>query len=361
MKLDLVCNLPPVDGNPRNSEGTFARGFKGEILYAYSRYTGESCHDDATCDIALIRSFDEGNTWSEPVIIARAKEDFGTNNVMSVSSVVQKNGDLAFYFLIKELDYTTSIGRVLTRDGENFTAERCQFDKSVRPGYFCVNNDRIVRLSDGRLMAPWCWVCAEAAKIDRRDPCHCGAFLSDDDGKTFYDAGFDFVSTDLANTRYGFQEPGMIELSDRLYYWTRTGYGRQYETVSFTGPSGFHYPQPSIFTSPVSPMQIKKHNGILYNAYNPKPRWNGYEEYEQEHPGVWSRSPMVLRISRDEGKTWGKMNVVGDDPDRGYSYPAMFFTEDGHLLLGICRGSGAEGNNLCTIGIYKIDLSTVEE
>ena len=361
MNLNLVCNLPPIPDNPRNSEGTFARGFKGEIMFLYSRYRGESFHDNACSDIAMIVSYDEGETWTEPRVLVRSDE-YGVVNIMSVSTVYQRDGSLGFYFLILDPEtFNVDLGRLITFDGENFTAERCQFDKSVRPGYFCVNNDRIVRLSDGRLMAPWCWVCAEAAKIDRRDPCHCGAFLSDDDGKTFYDAGFDFVSTDLANTRYGFQEPGMIELSDRLYYWTRTGYGRQYETVSFTGPSGFHYPQPSIFTSPVSPMQIKKHNGILYNAYNPKPRWNGYEEYEQEHPGVWSRSPMVLRISRDEGKTWGKMNIVGDDPDRGYAYPAMFFTKDGHMLLGICRGSGAEGNNLCTLGIYKIDLATVEE
>ncbi len=360
MKLKLTCNLPPVPGNPRNSEGTFARGFHGEIMFVYSRYRGDSFHDNACCDIAMIVSTDEGETWSEPRVLVDS-DFFGVKNIMSVSTVYQKDGSLGFYFLVLDpVEYTVDLGRLITFDGENFKAVRCVYDDSVRRGYFCVNNDRFVRLADGRLMAPWCWVSGEAAKIDRRDPCHCGAFLSDDDGKTFYDAGFDFVSTDLANSRYGFQEPGVIELSDRLYYWTRTGYGRQYESVSFTGPGGFAYPTPSIFTSPVSPMQIKMHDGILYNAYNPKPRWNGYEEYEQEHPGVWSRSPMVLRKSVDEGKTWGPLNIIEDDPDRGYSYPAMFFTDDGHLLLGYCRGSGEEGCNLCTLGISKIDLSTVE-
>lgn len=360
MKKNLVCNLPPIPENPRNSEGAFARGFHGEILFVYSRFRGDSCHDNACSDLALIASYDEGETWSEPRVLVRS-EEFGVINLMSVSAVEQRDGSLGFYFLVLHPDtFHTDLGRLITFDGENFIAEHCVYDKSVRAGYYCVNNDRIVRLSDGRLMAPYCWVSSEAAKTDRRDPCHCGSFLSDDDGKTFYDAGFDYVSTDLANSRYGFQEPGVIELSDRLYYWTRTGYGRQYESVSYTGPSGFHYPQPSIFTAPVSPMQIKEHDGVLYNVYNPKPRWNGYEEYEKEYPGVWSRSPMVLRISKDEGKTWGPMNIVGDDPDRGYSYPAMFFTNDGHLLLGICRGSGAEGNNLCTLGIVTIDLSTVE-
>ena len=52
MKKNLVCNLPPVLGNPRNSEGAFARGFHGEILFVYSRFRGDSCHDNACSDIA---------------------------------------------------------------------------------------------------------------------------------------------------------------------------------------------------------------------------------------------------------------------------------------------------------------------
>ena len=60
MKFKLLHQIPPAENNPRNSEGTFIRGKNGEILFAYSRYTGESFHDHATCDIALIASFDEG-------------------------------------------------------------------------------------------------------------------------------------------------------------------------------------------------------------------------------------------------------------------------------------------------------------
>ena len=72
MNVRLLHQLPPSENNPRNSEGAFLRGQKGEILFAYSRYTGESTHDHASCDIALITSYDEGKTWSEPGIIERA-------------------------------------------------------------------------------------------------------------------------------------------------------------------------------------------------------------------------------------------------------------------------------------------------
>ena len=93
MNTRLIHQLPPTDNNPRNSEGAFVRGKNGEILFAYSRYTGNSCHDHASCDIALIVSYDEGESWSEPRIIVKAK-DFHIQNVMSVSALEQKNGDI---------------------------------------------------------------------------------------------------------------------------------------------------------------------------------------------------------------------------------------------------------------------------
>ena len=73
MNVTLIHQLPPAQGNPRNSEGAFLRGKKGELLFAYSKYSGESNHDHASCDIALIRSFDEGLTWSKPEILASAQ------------------------------------------------------------------------------------------------------------------------------------------------------------------------------------------------------------------------------------------------------------------------------------------------
>ena len=358
MKATLVWTRPSTPENPRNSEGAFLRGKEGEILFAYSCYAGDSFHDHAACNVALITSYDEGETWSEPRIIAHAKEDFGTQNIMSVSSLVQKNGDLAFYFMIKENDFTTTMGRVISTDGKSFRAERCSFN--VPPAYYIVNNDRVVRLSDGRIVVPTAWISAEKNRNGIYYPFYTSCLISEDDGQTFIKANFDFTSNDEANAAYGYQEPGIIELEDRFYLWMRTGYGRQYESVSREGLEGFCPPYPSIFTSPMAPMQIKKHQGVLYNAYNPKPRWNGSERYENGFPWIWCRSPIVLRKSVDDGKTWGPLNILEEDPDRGFSYPSMFFTEDGHLLIGYCRGSREEGSDLCSLGISKVDLSTVE-
>ena len=354
MNVRLIHQFPPSPGNPRNSEGAFLRGKSGEILFAYSRYRGDSFHDHAACDIALTVSRDEGKTWSESRIIARAA-DFGTQNIMSVSAVEQRDGRLAFYFLIKENDFTTTLGRAISADGENFTVERCA--ARFPAAYYVVNNDRIVRLSDGRLVAPASYITA----LENRTEAHCEmiatALVSDDDGASFYKADFDFTTTDPVNARYGHQEPGMLERPDgSVYLWMRTGYGCQYESVSDAGLNGFFRPRPSEFTSPASPMQIKAAGETVYAVYNPIPRYNG----RQLIPGSWGRTPIVLRKSTDGGYTYGKLNVIEDDPARGYCYPAIFGTNDGRLLIAYCRGNEADGNTLCRLGIAEIDADTIE-
>lgn len=353
MNTRLVHQLPPEQDNPRNSEGAFLRGKKGEILFAYSRYTGESSHDHASCDIALIVSHDEGETWSKPRLIARAA-DFGTNNIMSVSAVEQKNGDLAFYFLIKENDLNTTLGRVLSSDGEHWKSERCICN--VPNAYYVVNNDRIVRLSDGRLIAPASLCTNEEILLHGGRHMSATILISEDDGASFTRSEQTFSLPNPADWSRGYEEPGIIEYSNRLYYWIRTYLGRQYETESRDGINGFFEPRPSEFTSPNSPMQIKSFDGVAYAIYNPIPRYNGRVEAE----GTWGRTPIVIRKSLDNGNTWGKLNIIEDDDTRGYGYPAVFQTNDGSLLLAYCRGDALDGNTLCRLGISKIEISSVE-
>lgn len=354
MNVRLLHQIPPAPDNPRNSEGAFLRGKQGEILFAYSRYHGDSSHDHAACDIALIVSHDEGRSWSEPRIIAPASA-FGTKNVMSVSAIEQADGRLAFYFLIKENDFTTTLGRAISADGEHFTVERCA--ARFPAAYYVVNNDRIIRLSDGRLIAPASYVSAQEISNGRTCEMIATALISDDDGESFYKADFDFTTSDPINARYGHQEPGMLERKDgSVYLWMRTNYGCQYESVSTKGLEGFIKPRPSEFTSPPSPLQMKAVGEAVYAVYNPIPRYNGREML----PGTWGRTPIVLRKSLNDGCTFGKLNAIEDDPSRGYCYPAIFGTRDGRLLLAYCRGNDTDGNTLCRLGIAEVNLSEIE-
>ncbi len=354
MNIRLVHEIPPGVDNPRNSEGAFIRGADGEILFAYSRYLGDSTHDHAPCDIAMIESRDEGETWSEPRVIAPASA-FGVKNVMSVSAVRQLNGDIAFYFLIKENDFSTTLGRTVSADGKNFRTERCRAD--FPRAYYVVNNDRIVRLSDGRLVAPAAFISREENEWGGRCPFKTTCLISSDDGASFQKAGFSLFTTDRVNAGHGMQEPGIMERTDgSLYLWIRTGYGRQYEAVSDGDVNRFSELQPSQFTSPDSPMQMKTFDGVTYVVYNPVPHYDG----RYEPSGCMGRTPFVIRKSTDDGRSFGPLNVIGDDPLRGYAYPAIFQTRDGHFLLSYCRGSSEEGDVLCRTGIAKVEISSIE-
>lgn len=353
LPIRLTHQLPPAPGNPRNSEGAFLRGKQGEILFAYSRYRADSNHDHAPCDIALIVSHDEGEHWSEPTLIATAAA-FGTKNIMSVSAMEQQNGDLAFYFLIKENDFTTTLGRSVSTDGIHFTAERC--DCRFPPAYYVVNNDRLVRLRDGRIVAPASYITAEEIRNEVRCPFITTALISTDDGKSFEKAPFDRTTVDPVNHRYGLQEPGVFEHQNgEIYLWARTGYGCQYECLSADGLRSVTSPRAGAFTSPPSPMQIKAIGDAVYAVYNPTPNYNGREN----PPGCWGRTPIVLRKSIDDGKTFGDLYIIEEEPTRGYCYPAIFSTRDDCLLLAYCRGDAQDGNTLCRLGIAKIGLADI--
>ena len=357
MNVTLLHQLPPTVGNPRNSEGAFLRGKRGEILFAYSRYVGDTWHDDAVCDIALISSGDEGRTWSEPVIIATAAE-YGAKNIMSVSALELSDGRLAFFYLVKEEleegQLIITFARSVSADGIRYTNERCHIQ--AEPAFYIVNNDRMVRLASGRIVAPVAYVPRAPLLGSIRTPCVTSCLYSDDDGRTFRKAAFDLCSTYGPNAVCGLQEPGILARGDGLYLWMRTEYGCQYESLSTHGLEGFGEARLSVLSSPRSPMQMKEYDGVIYAVYNPIPRYNG----RVIAGGTSGRTPLVIRKSVDGGKTYGPLNVIEDDPTRGYSYPAMFKTRDGRLLLGYCRGDEADGNHLCRIGIAELEIESIE-
>lgn len=354
----LVFDIAPTNDNPRNSEGAFLRSPDGDILFAYSSYSGGDNSDGAPCDIALIRSSDEGETWSEPVIIVRAK-DFGVKNIMSVSGVVQNDGSLGFYFMIKENNGCSTLGRTLSSDGVNFTASRCKVN--AISAYYIVNNDRIIRLSDGRLAAPTAWVSPshdEAGNLMYDCNWACGALVSEDDGATFTRSEGFVVSATHLNQTTGLQEPGMLELKNGVVWmYMRTNYGWQYESYSIYAFDSFTAPEPSKFSSLCSPMKVARHpDDTLYAIYNPIPSYNE----RPKTPWGWGRTPIVIKKSTDDGRTWGDYTVIEGDEMRGYCYPAVFFTNDGCALIGYCRGGEEDKICLARLGITKMSLDEVK-
>ena len=351
--MKLVFDKAPCENNGRNSEGSFIRIPDGSILFAYSRYNSCDSQDHAGCDIAGIYSYDEGETWSEPVILVRA-QNYDVENIMSVSTIFQNDNKIGLYYIIKENDGSSTLGRALSVDGKTFTPERCGMN--CQKNYYVMNNDRIFRLSDGRLAAP-------VAFHGFPNPESMGiatCLFSDDDGESFYGCHIKVTLPSLKVRDMGMQEPGIYQHEDgTIRFWARTNAGSQYECYSRDNFESCTLPAPSVFTSPCSPMEFAKNDktGILYAAYNPIP---GYHRYSKDYGNAsMGRTPLVIRKSEDDGKTWSKFKIIEDDKERGYCYPSFFFTNDDCILLAYCRGNADDGICLSRLGIMKINIDEI--
>ncbi len=218
-----------------------------------------------------------------------------------------------------------------------------------------MNNDRIERLSDGRLILP----AARHLLIDGEYdlPCTTILFVSEDDGKNWKLLPHQFALPALDEKSIGMQEPGVIEHKDgSIRVWARTMYGSQFESFSYDKMKSFTWPTASIFSSPKSPMEIVRdsNNDVLYAVYNPNP-----QSQLSDKSASKGRTPLVLRKSLDDGKTWSLPTVIEGDRDRGFCYPAAFFTNDNAMLCGYCRGGAEDRSCLARLGIMKISLEEI--
>ncbi len=355
-----TLTLESSPGNPRNSEGSFVTLADGRILFAYTRYYGDSWSDEATARVCGRTSADGGHTWSDSdeVIV----ENEGRQNVMSVSLLRLQDGRLGLWYLRKNSPADCRPYLRFSRDdGKTWgRASLC----IPAPGYFVVNNDRVVQLRSGRLVIP-------AAYHRLRLPVTRAGFyagwdgrgialfyLSDDGGRSWREAK-DWWSLPVRSGT-GLQEPGVVELADgRLYAYCRTDTGCQYEMTSEDGGETWSPPRPSPFRAPAAPLSIKRipATGDLLAVWNDHsgrlaPVRSADAGFASKS---WGRTPLVSAISRDDGATWERFKLLESDPERGFCYTAIHFTCEA-ALLAYCCGGGARSKVLQDLCIRRVTL-----
>lgn len=349
-----IVDFPPGPDNPRNSEGAFIRLRDGRILFAYSRFVGNCGGDDAPAHIVARYSSDEGETWSGERILFR-REDLGAGNIMSVSFLRMKEGGLGLFFIINMSWYDTRLHLFVSHDeGETF-------DRPVNcipsKGYYVTNNDRVIRTRSGRILVP-----ANLHRL-RNEPAKgvwpefdergFGYFFhSDDDGRTWKESA-DVLFPPSNKVVWGIQETGVIELaSGVLRSYSRSSGGVQYQAFSYDDGDTWTDPAPSRFTSPCSPMQMKRlADGRILAVWNPVPGSN-----VRDLPFGWDRTPLVAATSGDEGRTWTVPLYLEDGSEEaGYAYPAVLPEKD-HVLVAYCAGNRQDGSNLFRLRIRKIRI-----
>ena len=359
-----ICDLAPGQTNNRNSEGAFITLKNGNILFIYTRYRAAGHDDECTADLYGMLSADEGESFGEPFPVFTC-EDVGADNVMSVSLMRMANGDLGLFYLQKHNTerFCEPYFARSADEGKTWTGHiRCVKEH----GYYVLNNDRMLRLESGRILMP-------LAKHGVTRYSDGGVsfgegriyiLASDDDGNSWYSPAEEIalpvtVWNDPGAGGLGScssaMEPGLVQLKNGLIWcFIRTTLGRQYEMVSRDNGVTWTEPAPSRFTSPSSPLCIKRMaDDRLLAVWNPIPRYQGSADVVN---GVWTdgRKQLNMAVLSADAKDFLQMETMEYDEGSGYCYTAIWETKTGDVLLAYCAGGDGDGNCLSRLRIRKL-------
>ncbi len=341
----VVLELNPTASNPRNSEGSIIELEDGRLMFAYSHFYGGAA-DDAPAFIAARFSADRGQSWDREDTILVQNE---VQNVMSVSFLRLNTREIGLFYLLR---YSLQDLRMViskSRDeGKTWSEPRLCM---AEPGYYVVNNDRIIQLVDGRILIPAALhPCTDGTWETWQPKARASCVFSDDGGATWSCSKALEAPKESGS---GLQEPGIIQLPDgTVMLWARTDLGSQYIAFSKDGGCTWSQSEPSDLLSPLSPASIKRipSTGEYLCLYN-------------DHSGRFSfvpgkRTPLVAARSRD-GITWYGHKLVEGDPDGWYCYTSISFVDD-NVFLGYCAGDSQVGG-LNRLRLTRVPLSWLLE
>jgi sialidase-1 len=342
----VAGGIEPSKSNPRNSEGAFVTLKNGAIRLYYTQFYGGG-GDNSPARIVSIESADGGRSWSSvPQVVV---ENTGGENVMSVSMLRLRSGKIAMFYLIKNGLHDCR-PRIRYSDDEGITWSEPRLVIEA-PGYFVVNNDRVIQLDKGRLVMPAAFHRLKGADTKSYRSFDARAialwYFSDDEGATWREA--DNWWAIPVRSGSGLQEPGVVELSDgSIFSWARSDQGRQYAFTSRDAGKSWSPPEISSMESPNSPSSIKRlpQSPDLLAIYN---------DHSGKFPMVkGKRTPLISAISSDGGKTWPMRRPIESDPDGWYCYTAIHFVGDA-VLLAYCAGDSKVGG-LNRLRIRRISI-----
>jgi len=319
---------PASATHPRHSEGDILVLKDGTLLAAWSDFTGGP-DDHATASISAAKSQDGGRTWGRPFLL---QENVGRNNVMSVSLLRTRSGEILFFFLVKNSN--TDLKLVVRRSTDDARSWSEPVTITREPGYHIMNNARAIQLKSGRILCP---ISSSVNISTRKELLRNFIYFSDDNGRTWQ------RSEDVIDCpKRGAMEPGLVQLKDgHLLQIIRTQMGQIWYSLSTDGGNKWTQPGPFGVVSPESPSTIGRMpgRGELLLIYN---------------PNVTARTPLVCSLSRDEGKTWSAPKIIEASAEATYAYTSLTFHRDRALLTYYVAPNGT---NRLSLKFKSIPLS----
>jgi len=341
---------------PRTGEGAFIQLKDGTIMHAYSEYFGQGASDHASANIAVIYSYDQGETWGDKKILVEKDPD--ALNVMSVSFLRLQNDEILMFYSRKILINDRVFGRkqVIRSSDEGKTWSAPLGIWVDDENNHILNNDRVIQLQSGRIVVPF-------AKYDmvKNKTLQNGALmflLSDDNGYTWYDSGnhLEFPLEDLS----GYEEPGLYQHADgTLWCYARTDVGCQFELTS--QDDGITWSRPranTFFTGTRAPILVKK----VCDKYTVAV-FSSITLYTGRNRGkLLGRSPYLLAVSENDGvghneKAFTRLYYLEDDIHNDYAYPAIMDGGD-YFLVAYYHSDGME-KPLNRLKIVKVDVNEI--
>lgn len=316
----------------------------GRWLFVYTHFTG-GADDHAKAFLAARASTDGGKTWSHEDTVVVPNE--GGFNVMSVSLLRLKSGEIALFYLRKNsLQDCRPVLRLSHDEAKTWSAPiECVTDVV---GYYVLNNSRVIQLKSGRLVLPTALHDFEKGKLL---PGKIVVYLSDDGGKTWRRSR-SVLDQDMQGISSNFMEPGVVEVTKKkILMVIRSKLGCQYLSESKDQGETWTAPKASEIFSPESPATITKIPAtgdllLVWNDHCDQPA-----EVRRARPPI--RTPLAAAISRDGGKTWKKEKLIENGPEHGYCYTAVAFAGD-RVLLGYCAHQSRWGLETTQISSFSL-------
>lgn len=291
-----------TDDHPRNSEGDTVLLKDGSLLVGWTEFQ-KSNTDFTPAHIAGRKSLDGGRTWGKQFVL---QPNIGAMNTMSLSFLrLRDSAELMMFFLVKNSRTDLDVYCCRSSDEARTWSEPTLI--SPEPGYHVMNNARVVQLTSGRILCP----VSTTLQIHSKDhPLKNVCYFSDDNGLTWR-RGADAVEV----PKRGAMEPGLIQRSDgTLLQIIRTQLGKIWITESTDEGDTWSPARPWNVVAPEAPstlIPLPSSKWLL--IHNPNIDANA-----RSHGG--RRTPLVARVSSDEGATWSEPLVLEEDLNKTYAY-----------------------------------------
>jgi len=305
----------------RKSEGDVIELRDGNLLLSYMEFGGDGS-DFSRTRLVAVESEDGGSTWNNHRVITETAT--GDINVYAPNLIRLSTGEILYVFA----RYHKGKPRIATHhvwrsvdEGRTFVPHSMIGDHV--PLGSC--NATVKKLTSGRLLFPMCVMIPEQTD-DPYGGTYDGVVYHSDDGGIRWTESNNRICLPMR----GVMENHVEETRDgRVIQVMRNQLGSLFLSYSSDGGETWTKPQTSGLSTPESCPELVRipATGDLLMIWNNSPYDPGYAS----HYG--KRTPLTAAVSTDEGRTWGHLRNIENDPKRAYSNPGCRFTRDGRAII----------------------------